>query len=93
MLSYPVNLMLDDNGTYLVTSQDIPELTAVGDNEQEALLNAVEALEAAMEIYFDQKRPIPMPSSVTHHQSAVELSALVTAKVLMMNEMLQKNSY
>ncbi|NOL51825.1 type II toxin-antitoxin system HicB family antitoxin [Pelistega suis] len=91
MLSYPVNLMLDDNGTYLVTSQDIPELTAVGDNEQEALLNAVEALEAAMEIYFDQKRPIPMPSSVTHHQSAVELSALVTAKVLLMNEMLQQN--
>lgn len=34
-----------------------------------------------------------MPSSVTYHQSAVELSALVTAKVLLMNEMLQKNSY
>lgn len=51
---------------------------------------AINTLEAALEIYFDEKRPIPMPSKVKKGQSAVILPALVTAKVLLMNEMLDQ---
>lgn len=47
-------------------------------------------MEAALEIYFDEKRPIPMPSKTKKGQPAVALSALVTAKVLLMNEMLDQ---
>ncbi|HBP30058.1 MAG: type II toxin-antitoxin system HicB family antitoxin [Advenella sp.] len=88
MLIYPVTLTPDDNGTLLVGFPDIPEANSVGDDEQEALLNAEEALVAALEIYFDEKRQIPMPSKVKKAQPAVTLQALVTAKVLLMNEML-----
>lgn len=90
MLIYPVTLIPDDNDTFLVEFPDIPEANSVGDDEQEALLNAEDALEAALEIYFDEKRPIPMPSKVKKGQSTVILPALVTAKVLLMNEMLDQ---
>jgi len=88
MLIYPVTLTPDDNGSLLVGFPDIPEANSVGDDDQEALLNAQEALEAALEIYFDEKRMIPMPSKVKKGQQAITLPALVTAKVLLMNEML-----
>ena len=90
MLIYPVTLIPDDNDTFLVEFPDIPEANSVGDDEQEALLNAEDALEAALEIYFDEKRPIQMPSKVKKGQSTVILPALVTAKVLLMNEMLDQ---
>ncbi|MBK1782078.1 type II toxin-antitoxin system HicB family antitoxin [Advenella sp. WQ 585] len=90
MLIYPVTLIPDDNDTFLVEFPDIPEANSIGDDEQEALLNAEDALEAALEIYFDEKRPIPMPSKVKKGQSTVILPALVTAKVLLMNEMLDQ---
>lgn len=90
MLIYPVTLTPDDNGTLLVGFPDIPEANSVGDDEQEALLNAEDALEAAFEIYFDEKRPIPMPSKLKKGQQSVTLPALVTAKVLLMNEMLEQ---
>ncbi len=90
MLIYPVTLTPDDNGTLLVGFPDIPEANSVGDDEQEALLNAEDALEVALEIYFDEKRPIPMPSKTKKGQPAVTLPALVTAKVLLMNEMLNQ---
>lgn len=90
MLIYPVTLTPDDNGTLLVGFPDIPEANSVGEDEQEALLNAEDALEAALEIYFDEKRPIPMPSKTKKGQPAVTLPALVTAKVLLMNEMLDQ---
>lgn len=44
MLIYPVTLIPDDNDTFLVEFPDIPEANSVGDDEQEALLNAEDAL-------------------------------------------------
>ncbi|MDY0272755.1 MAG: type II toxin-antitoxin system HicB family antitoxin [Advenella sp.] len=49
MLIYPVTLIPDDNDTFLVEFPDIPEANSVGEDEQEALLNAEDALEAALE--------------------------------------------
>lgn len=90
MLSYPVKLTPDSNGTLLVTFPDIPEAISVGDDETEALVNAEEALEAALEIYFDEKRVIPTPSKAKRGQPTVTLSALVTAKLLLANEMVSQ---
>lgn len=47
MFSYPVHLEKDTNGAWLVTFSDIPEAASVGDDEDEALLNAIDALESA----------------------------------------------
>jgi antitoxin HicB len=88
MFSYPVTLTPDSNGTLLVTFADIPEANAVGTDEADALRQGLDALEAALDIYFDMRRPVPMPSRARRGQPVVTLPALVTAKVLLANEML-----
>jgi antitoxin HicB len=87
MLIYPVTLTPDSNGTFLVGFPDFPEANSVGDDEDEALLNAVDALETALEMYFDDRRPVPMPSKIRKGQTAVALPALEAAKILIWNEM------
>jgi len=87
MLNYPVTLTPDSNGTYLVAFPDFPEANSVGDTVEEALLEAVDALITALEIYFDARRPVPLPSAPAKGQHAVTLPALETAKVLLWNEM------
>lgn len=63
MLEYPVVLERDaDTGAVLVQFVDFPWCHSVGEDEDEALLNAVDALETALEIYVEQRRPLPVPS-------------------------------
>lgn len=90
MLSYPVNLELDTNNTYLITFPDVPEAISVGEDEDEALINGLDALESAIEIYFDEKREVPMPSKPKKGQPVVTLPALVVTKVLLQNEMIHQ---
>jgi antitoxin HicB len=90
MWSYPANLELDTNGTYLVTFPDIPEAASVGDDVDEALLNGLDALESAIEIYFDEKREVPFPRKPRKGQPCVVLPTLVVAKVLLANEMIRQ---
>jgi antitoxin HicB len=91
MLSYPIVLKPDSNGTLLVTFPDVPEAITVGEDEEDARVQALDALEAAFEIYFAEKRQIPMPSKPERGQSAVTLPALVATKVLLANEMIHQN--
>lgn len=91
MLAYPVMLTEDTNGSLLVAFPDVPEANSVGGDQEEALLNALDALESAFEIYFDERRPVPLPSKVKKGQAVVSLPALVTSKVLLWNEMLAQN--
>jgi len=90
MLTYPLTLTPDTNGTFLVQFPDIPEAITVAEDETEALVNGLEALEAAIEIYFDEKRVVPRPSKAKRGQLSVTLPALVTAKVLLANEMVSQ---
>lgn len=48
MLTYPYTLTPDTNGALLVLFPDFPEAANVGDDEQDAHVNALEALEAFM---------------------------------------------
>ncbi len=91
MLNYPVTLSEDSNGTFLVAVDDLPEANSVGENEEDALLNAVHAIETALEIYFDERRHVPLPSKPAIGQPSVALSALAEAKALLWNEMLAQN--
>ena len=87
MLIYPITLTPDSNNTLLVGFPDFPEAHSVGDDEEDALCNAEDALETALQLYFDERRPIPLPSSARTGDALVTLSALATAKVLVWNEM------
>ena len=61
-LGYPVEITKDDNGTWLVTSRDLPELVTYGETQEEALSHAVEALELVLSIYIDKGMLVPKPS-------------------------------
>ncbi|WGS48335.1 hypothetical protein LFL96_11020 [Paraburkholderia sp. D15] len=89
-LSYPIDLTPHSNSTLFVTFADVPEATSVGDNEANAIVQALDALEAAVEIYFAEMRMIPLSSRATRGQCVVTLPALVTSKVLFANEMLRQ---
>jgi len=60
MRGYPVHLRKD--GEYITVSfPDIPEAHTFGNNREHALEMAKEALESALEFYFEDRRPVPEP--------------------------------
>jgi antitoxin HicB len=87
MFSSPVTLTPDSNGTYLIGFLDFPKANSVGEDKEDALTQAVDALETALSIYFDERRPVPLPSPTDACDAVVALPALETAKVLVWNEM------
>lgn len=89
MQGYPVRLRKDGK-FILVTFPDIPEAITQGDNREHALEMAKEALESAIDFYFEDKRAVPMPSRPKRGQPVVDLPASVAAKVLLLNEMLRR---
>ena len=88
-MKYPVKLTRDTNDTILVTFPDVPEAITFGDDEQEALLRASDALEAALAMYVDDRRDIPEPSAVKRGMRAVSLPALSEAKINLYRAMRQ----
>ena len=91
-MKFPVNLTADKtDGGFVVTFPDIPEAITQGETREEALKMAKEALETAMEFYFEDKRAVPVPSRVKRGQDVVELPASLSAKILLLNEMLAQN--
>jgi antitoxin HicB len=89
MRAYPVNLRKD--GKYFLASfPDIPEAITQGRSRAEALKAAKEALETAMEFYFEDRRQVPAPSQPKRGQAVVELPASLSAKILLLNEMLRQ---
>jgi antitoxin HicB len=89
MQGYPFHLRKD--GKFITVSfPDIPEAHTFGNDREHALAMAKEALETAMEFYFDDQRAIPLPSRTRRGQPVVNLSPSVAAKVLLLNEMLRQ---
>jgi antitoxin HicB len=59
---YPVVLEPDDNGTWLVTCPDLPEVTTWGEDQEDALRHAADAIEEALAARMAHREPIPEPS-------------------------------
>lgn len=89
MLIYPVVIEPDSSG-YSVRFPDVPEAISAGATREEALHMAQDALETAMEFYFEDNRPVPLPGAIEAGQSAVELPASLSAKILLLNEMISQ---
>jgi antitoxin HicB len=87
-MRYPVRLRPEPEGSFSVSFPDIPEALTCGENVEDALRHAVDALESALDFYFDDKVAVPSPSRIKRGQYAVELPPSVTAKVLLYNEMI-----
>ncbi len=87
MLNYPLELTRDSNGEFLLTIPDIPEAAAVGDTEEAALREGLDALESALDFYFSDRRMVPLPRKAKKGQLLISLPALPASKVLLHNEM------
>ena len=90
MLIYPVRIVRDGNG-YTASFPDIPEAHTSGRTREQALAMARDALETAMEFYFEDHRQVPPPSASKTGHDVVELPAWLSAKVLLLNEMLAQS--
>ena len=81
MLDYPVILEAQPEGGFVVTFPDVPEAITQGEDEDEALLYAIDALETALSFYVDDRKPLPVPSKPKRGQKTVRPSALECAKL------------
>ncbi|MEO7557449.1 MAG: type II toxin-antitoxin system HicB family antitoxin [Gammaproteobacteria bacterium] len=88
-MRYPVEIKPDGEG-WMVSFPDIPEALTSGATQEEALAMAKDALETALDFYFDDKREVPAPSRLKRGQPVIELSASLSAKVLLLNEMVRQ---
>jgi antitoxin HicB len=86
MLAYPVDLERDSNGTLLATFPDFAEAATFGEDESDALLRAVDALETVLATRIDVREDVPLPSPAAGRPCAV-LRALSAAKVLLYRAM------
>ena len=80
MFNYPVTLT-PDGDTVLVTFVDVPEAISFGADEDEALLNAIDALETGLSFYVDARKPLPTASQPAVGQKTVRPCALESAKL------------
>ena len=79
-MNYPVVLTPDDNGTLLVTCPDLPEVTTFGEDRDEALQRAADAIEEALAARIANREDIPRPSPPAGHPRAI-LPFLTVVKV------------
>lgn len=80
MLAFSIELTRDDNGTFLVTCPDLPEVTTFGEDEEEAKLRALDAIEEAVAGRIADREDIPAPSPA-EGRAEVILPVLVALKV------------
>jgi antitoxin HicB len=86
-MRYPITLNIDADGV-LAGCPDIPEMHSVGGSVEDALREAADGLESAIEIYFDRHIPVPLPSRPKRGQRTVAICARTATKILLHNEML-----
>lgn len=82
MLAYPIEMTPDDNDTLLVTCPDLPEVTTFGEDEADAQMRAVDAIEEVIAARIAYRRDITEPSPAKGRPVAV-LPALTELKVVL----------
>jgi antitoxin HicB len=87
MRAYPAMLMPDPDGGFTVTFRDVPEAITEGDNREEALLRAEDALESALAMYVAADEPLPTASPTRPDEAIVPLSARGMAKAALYEAM------
>jgi antitoxin HicB len=91
-MQYPAVFEADTDGPgYVVKFRDIPEAITQGDDDAEAMAMAEEVLISSIEFYLENKRLIPAASKTRRGERLVPLPANISAKVLLLNEMLTQN--
>jgi antitoxin HicB len=87
MLRYRVKLSKDTNGTILVEVPDVPGALTFGEDREEAILRAADAIETVLIGYMADRRDVPMPRAGAKGPFAT-LPALTEAKLGLYTAML-----
>jgi antitoxin HicB len=82
MFNYPVTLTKDGE-TFLVAFRDVPEAITFGASKEEALSNAVDALETGLSFYVESRKPLPLPSKAKRGEITVSAALLERAALVL----------
>ena len=85
---YPVKMKRDTNDTILVSFPDFPEAVTFGEDKEDALLRAVDALETIIQAYMADKRAIPSPRR--RRGIGVDLPTQAVIKILLYQVMRER---
>jgi antitoxin HicB len=88
MLRYPIKLKAEDDGIFLVTAPDFPEVVTFGEDEADALIRGADAIATAIQGRITDREDIPVPSAPKRGQRLAALSALTWAKLELYRVML-----
>lgn len=81
-MRYPIAIELGDKRhAFGVVVPDLPGCFSAGDNMDEAISNAKEAMELWIETVIDDGGVVPEPRSIAEHQASPEFSGWVWAVV------------
>lgn len=86
-MRYPAHFAPAPEDGFVVTFRDIPEAITQGETLEDAMEMAEDVLVSAMDFYFDDRRAVPAPSAAKKGERLVELPPSVSAKVLLLNEL------
>ena len=78
MLAYPLTIVTDSDGSFLVSCANLPELTSFGASVTDAIAQGTQALAEALAARLDDFSPIPAPSSGVY---MAEVDLQMTLKV------------
>ncbi len=81
MFDYPVTLTPDDNGTFLATVDDIPEVVTYGDDEADAVARAADAIVTALGGYIADRRDIPTARKAKAGERCAALPLMAVLKL------------
>ena len=90
MLSYPVKLSRDTNGTILAVVPDLPEVVTFGEDEEEALARVADVIEDCLAEYVARRFPIPAASPAKRGMKSVAVSPLAEMKLAIYSAMLSQ---
>ncbi|TRZ91126.1 MAG: type II toxin-antitoxin system HicB family antitoxin [Rhodocyclaceae bacterium] len=77
---YPVLLTAAEEGGYVVTCRDLPQLITQGDTEQDALEQATDAMDEVFAAYMLESIEFPEPSKAKRREHLVAPPAETMAK-------------
>jgi antitoxin HicB len=86
MKRYRVNLTREGS-KILASFPDFPNVHTFGDDEEEALVRAVDALESMLMAMIEDREDIPEPSRAKRGQTTITLPALTEAKIELYRQM------
>jgi len=81
-------ILAEDQGTILATCPDLPEAATFGEDREDALLRAVDAIETAIQGRIADREPVPLPSAAG--EAVVELPMQTTLKILLYRTMRER---